>query len=211
MQFQVNAHKRDTQGTGASRRLRRTGKVPGIVYGEGQTALAIEMDHQELLLGLRHEAFHSSVLELILDGQKQPVLLRDVQVHPVRRQILHIDFQRIDPKHKIHVKVPFHFVNAESCPGVKLRGGVVNHVMTEADVACLPSSLPGFIEVDLAGLDSGQSLHLSHIKLPAGVEFTQLVRGEDPTVVTVAGPKAEEESAAEAPPPAEAGGTPAAS
>lgn len=194
MQFEIIAQKRELQGTSASRRLRRTGKVPGIMYGEGQAAVAIEMDHKELLLGLRHEAFHSSVLSLNLDGQVHPVLLRDVQVHPVRVQVLHIDLQRVDLTHKIHVKVPFHFVNAEVSPGVKLRGGVVNHVMTEADVACLPGSLPGFIEVDLSNLDSGQSMHLSHIPLPAGVEFTQLMHGQDPTVVTVAGAKAEEES-----------------
>jgi len=191
MQFEINAAKRDGQGSGASRRLRRAGRVPGIVYGADKAPQAIDVDHKELLLGLRHEAFHSSVLNLNVDGEKQSVLLKDVQTHPYKVQVLHIDFQRVDATHKIHMKVPLHFVNAEVSPGVKLEGGVVSHVMTEVDVICLPGSLPEFIEVDCKDLAVGHSVHLSHLKLPAGVESVLLHRGEDPTVATILGAKAE--------------------
>lgn len=191
MQFEINAAKRDGQGSGASRRLRRAGRVPGIVYGADQAPIAIDVDHKELLLGLRHEAFHSSVLSLNLDGAKQSVLLKDVQVHPYKVQVLHVDFLRVDATHKIHMKVPLHFVNADVCPGVKLEGGVVSHVMTEVDVTCMPGSLPEFIEVDCKDMAVGHSIHLSHLKLPAGVESVLLHRGEDPTVATILGAKAE--------------------
>jgi large subunit ribosomal protein L25 len=193
MQIEVTANKRDEQGSSASRRLRRAGRVPGILYGEGKDALAIDLDHKDLMLNLRKEAFHSSVLSMDIDGAKEMALLRDVQVHPYKPLILHVDFQRIAADHKIHLKVPLHFIHAESCPGVKLRGGVVSHIMTEVDVTCLPGQLPEYIEVDLSALDTGASMHLSHLKLPAGVELVQLARGEDPTVVTVLGAKSETE------------------
>jgi large subunit ribosomal protein L25 len=188
------AAKREGQGTSASRRLRRASKVPGILYGEGKDALAIEMDHNDLMLMLRKEAFHSSVLSINVDGSKEMALLRDVQVHAYKPLILHVDFQRVAADHKIHLKVPLHFLNAESCPGVKLHGGVVSHIMTEVDISCLPGQLPEFIEVDLSTLDTSASSHLSHLKMPAGVELVQLQRGEDPTVVTVLGAKAEVEA-----------------
>ena len=191
MQFEINAAKRDGQGSGASRRLRRAGRVPGIIYGADKAPMAIDMDHKELLLGLRHEAFHSSVLTLNLDGEKQPVLLKDVQTHPYKVQVLHVDFQRVDATHKVHIKVPLHFINADTCPGVKLEGGVVSHVMTEIDVTCLANALPEFVEVDCKDLAVGHSIHLSHVKLPAGVESVLLHRGEDPTVATILGAKAE--------------------
>jgi len=202
MQIEVIANKREGQGSSASRRLRRAGKVPGIIYGEGKDALAIELDHKDLMINLRKEAFHSSVLSLNVDGTKEMALLRDVQAHPYKPQILHVDFQRIAADHKIHLKVPLHFLNAETCPGVKLHGGLVSHVMTEVDVSCLPGQLPEYIEVDLATLDTGASIHLSHLKLPAGVELVQLQRGEDPTVVTVIGAKGETEEAPAAEGPA---------
>lgn len=202
MQIEVIANKREGQGSSASRRLRRAGKVPGILYGEGKDALAIEVDHKDLMINLRKEAFHSSVLTLNVDGAKEMALLRDVQAHPYKPQILHVDFQRIAADHKIHLKVPLHFLNAETCPGVKLHGGLVSHVMTEVDVSCLPGQLPEYIEVDLAKLDTGASIHLSHIKLPAGVELVQLQRGEDPTVVTIIGAKGETEEAPAAEGPA---------
>ncbi len=199
MQFEINANKRDGQGTGASRRLRHAGRVPGIVYGAGKAPQSIDLDHKELYFSMKNEAFHSSVLSLNLDGAMESVLLRDFQMHPYKQQILHVDFQRVDATHKVHVKVPLHFKNAESSPGVKLSGGVVSHVMTEVDIACLPADLPEFIEVDLMNLESGHSLHLSHLQLPAGVELPQLARGEDPTVVTILGAKAEAASEGEAP------------
>ncbi len=195
MQIEVIAAKREGQGTSASRRLRRASKVPGILYGEGKEAIAIELDHKDLMFNLKKEAFHSSVLGMTIDGVKEMALLRDVQVHAYKPLILHVDFQRIAADHKIHLKVPLHFLNAETCPGVKLHGGVVSHIMTEVDISCLPSQLPEYIEVDLSTLDTGASFHLSHLKMPAGAELVQLQRGEDPTVVTVLGAKGEVDAA----------------
>jgi len=185
MHIEINASKRAAQGTGASRRLRRAGRVPGIVYGGGADAQAVDLDHKELFFALKNEAFHSSVLDLNLEGAKQSVLLRDYQMHPYKPLVLHVDFQRVDATHKIHVKVPLHFINADIAPGVKLGGGVVNHILTEADVTCLPSALPEYIEVDLGMLEAGQSLHLADLKLPAGVEFTALARGDNHGVVNI--------------------------
>ncbi|MCX7163408.1 MAG: 50S ribosomal protein L25/general stress protein Ctc [Betaproteobacteria bacterium] len=206
MQLEFNANKRDGQGTGASRRLRRTGRVPGILYGGGATPQSIDIDHNELFQLLRKEAFYSSVLNVNLDGKKEMCLLRDVQRHPYRPVILHADFQRVDAAHKLHQKVPLHFVNADVSPGVKLSGGMVQHVMSDLDVRCLAKDLPAFIEVDLKDMTSGHSLHVSELKLPAGVEAV-LHKGEDPVVATVIvrGGKAEEEvAAAEATPAAAA-------
>lgn len=200
MQIEINAKKREAQGTGASRRLRRAGNVPGIVYGGGKDAVSIELNHRELFLQFRHEAFHSSILTLNLDGKTEQVLLRDYQLHPVRNDIAHIDFQRVSATEKIHVKVPFHFINAEIAPGVKLQHGIVTHVQTEADVSCLAKNLPEFIEVDLANLSAGHSIHLSEIKLPKGVEFVQLAHGDDAAVASIPTPRggvAAEEAAAE--------------
>jgi len=200
MQIEINAVKRDQQGTGASRSLRRASRVPGIVYGGGKEAQSVDLDHKELYFGLKNEAFHSSVLNLNLDGTKETVLLRDFQMHPYKQLVQHVDFQRVDATHKIHVKVPLHFINADTAPGVKEAGGVVSHIYTEVEVACLPADLPGFIEVDLCDLASGNSLHMSHLKLPQGVELVGL-HGEDPTVVTILGSKAEvvDEGEGEAP------------
>jgi len=194
MQLEFNANKRDGQGTGASRRLRRTGRVPGILYGGTATPQQIDIDHNELFQLLRKEAFYSSVLNVNLDGKKEMCLLRDVQRHPYRPVILHVDFQRVDASHKLHQKVPLHFVNADVSPGVKLSGGMVQHVMSDLDVRCLAKDLPAFIEVDLKDMVTGHSLHVSELKLPAGVEAV-VHKGEDPVVATVIvrGGKAEEE------------------
>ncbi len=184
MQLEFNANKRDGQGTGASRRLRRTGRVPGILYGGPTAPQQIDIDHNELFQLLRKEAFYSSVLNVNLEGQKEMCLLRDVQRHPYRMQILHVDFQRIDATHKIHQKVPLHFVNADIAPGVKLGGGMVSHVMNDVDVKCLPADLPAFIEVDLKDLDAGNSIHVSQLALPKGVEIVHHGEG-DPVVATI--------------------------
>lgn len=186
MSIEIKAVKRDVKGTGASRRLRRAGNVPGVVYGGDKEAVTIELNHKELFLQFRHEAFHASILDLNLDGKKESVLLRDYQMHPVRNTIQHIDFQRVSTTEKIHVKVPFHFINADVAPGVKLGGGIVAHISTEADVSCLAKDLPEFIEVDLASLEMGHSVHLSQIKLPKGVEFVQLAHGNDAAVAAIA-------------------------
>lgn len=198
MKNEFNATLRTVQGTGASRRLRHAGKTPGIVYGAGKEAAAIELDHNEIYHALRHESFHASILNMNLDGKAEQVLLRDYQMHPFRQLVLHIDFQRVDPKAKIHMKVPLHFVNADIAPGVKLAGSTVNHVMTEADVSCLPKNLPEFIEVDLSNLAAGHSIHMSEIKLPKGVEFVQLAHGEDAAVATIPTPRGGMGEAAEA-------------
>ena len=184
MSIEFNAKKRDTQGTGASRRLRHTGRVPGILYGGTAAPQSIDLDHNELFQLLRKEAFYSSVLNVNLDGTKEMCLLRDVQRHPYRLQILHVDFQRIDATHKIHQKVPLHFINADIAPGVKLNGGLVSHVTNEVDVKCLPADLPTFIEVDLKDLTAGQAIHVSQLVLPAGVEVVHHGDG-DPVVATI--------------------------
>jgi len=186
MAITITATLRSAKGTGASRRLRRESKVPGIVYGAGKDAVSVEFDAKALFMEFRHEAFHASIIDLNLDGKKESVLLRDYQLHPVRSTLQHIDFQRVSATEKIHVKVPFHFVNAEIAPGVKLGGGIVAHINTEADVSCLAKDLPEFIEVDLANLDMGHSIHLSEIKLAKGVEFVQLAHGNDLAVASIA-------------------------
>lgn len=189
MEILIAASKRDDKGTGASRRLRRAGKVPGVVYGANKEAVSIEFDMKALFLQFRHEAFHASILTLELEGKKESVLLRDYQMHPVRNTIQHIDFQRVSATEKIHVKVPLHFVNADIAPGVKTGGGIVAHIFTEADVSCLAKDLPEFIEVDLAKLEAGHSIHMSEIKLPKGVEFVQLSHGTDSAVATITKPR----------------------
>jgi large subunit ribosomal protein L25 len=178
------AYQRAKQGTGASRRLRTTGKTPGIVYGgDGQPQL-IELDHNALWHALKKEAFHSTILDMELEGKAAKVLLRDVQVHPYKQMIVHIDFQRVDAKTKLHMKVPLHYVKAEESQAVKFDNCVVNHVMSELDISCLPADLPEFIEVDLSGMKKGMSLHLLDITLPKGV--TAVTRGKpNPVLVSV--------------------------
>ncbi|HEX5802700.1 MAG TPA: 50S ribosomal protein L25/general stress protein Ctc [Azospira sp.] len=198
MQFELNAQKRNDQGTGASRRLRRAGKVPAIVYGGNEAAEAIELDMNTILLNLRKEAFHASVLTLNIDGKKQSVLLRDNQMHPYKAIVLHVDFQRVDPSQKLHQKVPLHFINADIAPGVKLSGGLVSHVLNEVDVTCLPANLPAFIEVDLKDLKVGQSVHVKDLPLPKGVSL--VLHGQDnPVVASISAKKGGSDEAAEAP------------
>ena len=190
MQIEISAQKRTLQGKGASRRLRGSGKVPGVVYGGENPAQAIELDHNNLYHQLKLEAFHASILTMDMEGQKEPVLLRDIQMHPFKSQVLHIDFQRVDPRKKIHMKVPLHFINADIAPGVKLSGGIVSHVLTELDVSCLPKDLPEFITVDLADLAAGNTVHLSDLKMPEGVEIPALQKGENLPVATIVIPRA---------------------
>ena len=192
MAIEFSAFPRTSEGRGASRRMRKSGKAPGIVYGGTAAPQPIELDHNALIHALRNEAFHSSILTMKVDGASSQVLLRAVQMHPFRHEVLHVDFQRIDPTRKIHMKVPLHFVNGNESPAVKAQGAVVSHVMTEIDIACLPKDLPEFIEVDLSGLDTAHSLHVSGVKLPAGVTFVS--RGGDPVVATAVVPKAAAEA-----------------
>ena len=197
MKIAIKAEARSVQGTGASRRLRRESKVPGVVYGAGKDATPIQLDHKELWFKLKTEAFHASILELEIGNDKSQVLLRDYQMHPFRPLILHADFQRVAADRKIHMSVPLHFINELTSPGVKVAGGLVEHVLKELEISCLPKDLPEYIEVDLGNLQAGHSLHLSAVKLPPGVEPI-VPKGEDPTIATIVIPKvmtAEEEAA----------------
>jgi large subunit ribosomal protein L25 len=196
MKIEVSAISRKAQGTGASRRLRKTGRVPGIVYG-GKEPTLIDVDHNNLYHALRNEAFHASILALDLDGKKEQVLLRDFQMHPFRQQVLHIDFQRVHADKKIHMKIPLHFINADIAPGVKTGGGIISHVLNDLLIACLPADLPAAIEVDLATLDLNHSIHISDIKLPKGVEVAGHHHAGD-AVATVQIPRGAVEAAAEA-------------
>ncbi len=198
MTIEINAVLRNAQGTGASRRLRHTGLALGVVYGMGD-AVSIEMDHNELYHKMRVEEFHASVVNLNLDGKVEPVMLRAFQMHPFRQQVLHIDFLRVDMAKPMHIKVPLHFINADIAPGVKTGGGKITHVMNELDVTCLPADLPGFVEVDLAKLEVGHSIHVADLVLPKGVTVSAHGRhtGEQ-VVATIYVPRAVEVVAAPA-------------
>ena len=199
--MKVVAFERSLQGTGASRRLRNSGKTPGIVYGAGAETQLVELDHNALWHALKKEVFHSSILELEVAGKSQQVLLRDVQYHPFRQLVLHVDFQRVDAKKKLHTKVPLHFMNQETNPAVKLSSAVISHVVNELEIECLPSALPEFLEVDLATIEAGHSLHAKDIVLPAGVALVAHVDAENPVVASAtipAGAIAEGDAAAAA-------------
>ena len=184
MDFNFSATKRELKGTGASRRLRHAGSIPGIIYGANKPVVQATFDHNQLFHLLRNERFHSSVLTIDVEGTKETVVLRATQWHPYKQQVQHLDFQRVDANQKLHLKVPLHFINADVCPGVKLDGGIVSHVMTELDISCLPADLPEFIEVDLKALAMGHSFHVSALKLPKGVDVVHHGEG-DPVVATI--------------------------
>ena len=192
MKIEVIASTRTLQGTGASRRLRRAGKVPGVVYGGSKNAATIEIDHNPLFHAMRKEAFHASILDLKIDGVSEQVLLRDYQMHAFRQQIQHMDFQRVDANREIHIKVPFHFVNAENSEAVKFGGAIVSHVMNEIEIACLPRNLPEFIEVDLAGIAAGNAVHIEDLVMPEGVRVA-IKSNENLVVASASIPGAEKE------------------
>jgi large subunit ribosomal protein L25 len=192
MKIEISATTRKAQGTGASRRLRKTGRVPGIVYGNTEPVM-IDLDHNNLYHALRKEAFHASILTLEREGKKEQVLLRDFHMHPFRQQVMHIDFERVLADKKIHMKVPLHFTNADIAPGVK-SGGVISHVLSELNISCLPAALPEYIEVDLANLSLGHSIHVSDVKLPAGLAIAGHHHAAD-AVVTVQVPRGAVEAA----------------
>ncbi len=178
------AFERAKQGTGASRRLRITGRTPGIVYGGTGEPILIELDHNALWHAIKKEAFHASILEMELGGKEQKVLLRDLQMHPFKQQVLHIDFQRVEARTRLTMKVPLHYSGEEESPAVKAENCLVNHVMTELTVSCFPADVPESIDIDLSGLKKGSPLHLKDIKLPKGVKF--LAKGQDnPVLVSV--------------------------
>jgi len=185
--MKVVAFARELQGTGASRRLRKAGQTPGIIYGGAAAPALITVDGNAIWHALKKEAFHGAVLDLEIDGQTQQVLLRDFQMHAYKQLVLHVDFQRVDASQPIHTKVALHFVNAETSPAVKLSGAIVSHVLNELEVSCLPGQLPEFITVDLANLEAGASIHVSQLTLPEGV--TVVAHGDDQTVATSSIPR----------------------
>ena len=209
--MKVVAFKRELQGSGASRRLRNSGQTPGIIYGGTEAPVTISLDHNALYHALKKEAFHSSILDLEIDGKVQQVLLRDFQVHAFKQLVLHADFQRVDANAKVHMKVALHFANADVSPAVKLHGATISHVANEIEVSCLPKDLPEFITVDLANIDVGHSLHIADLVLPAGV--TAITHGSNLTIATAsvpAGHVAAEAAAAAEPVAAAAEAKPAA-
>lgn len=194
--MKVIAFPRKEQGSGASRRLRNAGQTPAIIYGGTADPVTIALDHNALYHALKKEAFHSSILDMEIEGKVEKVLLRDFQMHAYKQLVLHADFQRVDPNKKIHVKVPLHFVNAEISPAVKLGGAIISHVMNELDVSCLPGELPEFVEVDLSKVEAGASIHLSDITLPKGV--TAVAHGDNNPTIAIASVPAGQVSADEA-------------
>jgi large subunit ribosomal protein L25 len=200
---EITAERRADQGKGASRRLRRAGKVPAVIYGAGSPAENIQFDHLKLSLAAKHDWFSSAILDLLVDGNRQKVLLRDVQKHPVKPQLLHLDFLRIDESKPVRVYVTIRFLNKEKSPAAKTSGVVISHNITEVEVSCLPKDLPEYIDLDLGELGLGDVLHLSDLKLPAGVEIPELKIGKeyDHTVVSAQAVREEAEEA-----PAEAAG-----
>jgi len=177
--IELNAEARSDLGKGASRRLRKTGLVPAIVYGGDADPASITLKHNEFIHELENEAVYTQVLSLKVGKKKEDVILRDLQRHPFKNLIMHADFQRIDQKKAIHVTVPLHFINEDKCHGVKMEGGLLNHLVSEVEVMSLPKNLPEYLELDVAELKLGDSLHLSDIKLPEGVEIVALTQGGD--------------------------------
>ena len=179
MSIVLNAELRTDKGKGASRRLRHANKLPAIVYGAGKEPQSLTLEQKDVQYQLQNEAFFTQVLELNVGGKSQEVLLRDLQHHPYRQDILHMDFQRVDAAKEVHVNVPLHFVNEDVSVGVKQEGGAISHIVTEVEVVCLPKDIPEFIEVDLSDMHMGDILHLSDLKMPAGVEVLALKQGEE--------------------------------
>jgi len=199
MKIEVTAFPRTQQGTGASRRLRTSGRVPGVIYGAEKPAQAVELDHNALFRHLKLEAFHASILDMTVDGGRERVLLRDFQMHPWKQLVLHVDFQRVDPNKKIHMRVPLHFRNQEIAPGVKTGGGVVTHAMNDIEITCLPDHLPEYVEVDLKDAQLNDIIHVNDLKLPEGVEPIAKLKADNPPVASIHVPKVatvEEEAAA---------------
>jgi large subunit ribosomal protein L25 len=199
VKYEISAEARDTKGSSASRHLRRDGKVPAVLYGAGKDVVLLSLDHNTVFHNLEHEAFHTSILTLKLGDNSEKAILRDVQMHPFKSRIIHIDFQRISETEKIHMQVPFHFEGDDVAPGVKLEGGIVSHLMTEIDITCLPKDLPEYLLVDISELSLGQSVHISDLKLPEGVEITSLGQGgQDLAIVTIVAIRASLDDEAEA-------------
>ena len=192
MAIEINAETRTDLGKGASRRLRHQEKMPAIVYGAGTDPVSLTIDLREVRPHVDNELFYASIINLKVDGKAQDVIVRDMQHHPYKIDLMHIDFQRVDAKQKMHINVPIHFIGEEGCPGVKQEGGLVSHILTEVEVVCLPKSIPEFIAVDMSNMKTGDSIHLSELEMPKGVELQALMHGDedhDTVVVSIHAPK----------------------
>lgn len=174
-------------GRGASRRLRRAGRVPAIIYGSNKDAIAVDLDHNTLYYALKREDFHTSILSIELNGSKENVLLRDFQMHAYRPEVLHIDFQRVNANETIDINIPFHFINEDIAHAVKVQAAHITHVRNEIEIRALAKDIPHFIEIDLKNIKAGQSIHISDLVLPTGVQSTTLLRGEDKAIVIAGG------------------------
>jgi large subunit ribosomal protein L25 len=195
--FEIDASLRSDTGKGASRRLRHAEKLPGIVYGGGKEPVSLTLEHKTLAKALENEAFYSHILTLKTGSSSERVILKDLQRHPYRPLILHVDFQRIRADEKIHMHVPLHFIGAEEAPGVKIAGGIVSHLMNDVEVTCLPDDLPEYIKVDISKMELNDILHLSDLTLPKGVESIALNHGNDKGIVSIHMPRIEEEPVVE--------------
>jgi len=193
--FEITAEPRGDVGKGASRRLRRSGKVPGIVYGADREVTPITLQQEDMLHKVEHEAFYSHILTLRLGKDSEKVVLKDLQRHPFKRQLLHVDLQRISENEALVMRIPLHFINEGKCVGIKESGGVASHIVSDVEIRCLPSNLPEFIEIDMTEVKLGETIHLSDLRLPEGVENYALTHGADPSqpIVTVHLPRVEVE------------------
>jgi large subunit ribosomal protein L25 len=190
--FEVSAEPRNDQGKGASRRLRRDGKVPAVLYGGHGEPRSLALDHQKLRLVVGDERFYSSIISVNVGAEKQPAIVKDVQMHPARNAVLHVDLQRVLENEKIRLHLPIHFKNESIAPGVKTQGGVVSHHMADVEVSCLPKDLPEYFEADLANMSLNDTLYLADLALPAGVTITELAHGHNLAVVSIHSPRAAE-------------------
>lgn len=192
IKFEIEAQVRHDEGKGASRRLRREGSIPAILYGGGKTPLSLRIAHDPVMHSLENEAFYSHILDIKVDGKVERAVLKDIQRHPYKPTLLHLDLQRVSEGEKLRMRVPIHFTGEEEAPGVKTGGGIMSHMITEVEVSCLPKHLPEYLELDVSSMDVNDSLHLSDIKLPEGVELIELSHGEgyDQSVVSVQIPRA---------------------
>jgi len=191
-QFEVNAEPRNDQGKGASRRLRHAGKVPAIIYGGKGEPTSLSLNHQKMLLLVDNEKFYSSIITLNVDGKPQPAIVKDVQMHPAKNAIVHVDLQRVLEDQPIRIHLPIHFVNEATSPGVKVQGGVVSHMRSDIEILCLPKDLPEALEVDMGGMSLNDTVYLADLKLPPGVTVPELVHGHNAPVVSIHSPRVEE-------------------
>jgi large subunit ribosomal protein L25 len=201
-EFSLQAKGREDTGKGASRRLRRlAGDIPAIVYGGKKAPAQISLAHKDVVKALENEAFYSQIISLDVDGKSEDVIIKDIQRHPAKAIVMHMDFFRISKTTKLQTRIPLHFINEDTCVGVKLGGGLIAHSMTDIEISCLPKDLPEYIEVDMAEVELGQTVHLTDIKLPKGIESVALSHGDDHDlpVAAVNKPKAVEEISDEAP------------